>query len=84
MSHGKSQSVAPSAVPRAAPLATPASAKKANGNGASHTAESHRPSSEAIAQRAHEKFVGRGSEHGQDQQDWIVAERELTAESRSS
>ena len=84
MSHGKSHSVTPSATPHAAPLATPASAKKANGNGASHTAEPQSPSSEAVAQRAHEKFIERGSEHGLDQQDWMAAEHELTADSRSS
>ena len=84
MSHGKSRSAAPSATPPAAPVAAPPSANQGTGNDASHSVGSHGPSSEAITQRAHEKFVERGSEHGLDQQDWIVAERELTAESRSS
>jgi hypothetical protein len=31
-----------------------------------------------IAQRAYERFVTRGGEHGHDQEDWFEAERELT------
>jgi hypothetical protein len=33
-----------------------------------------------IAQRAYEKWVQRGRNHGNDQQDWIEAENELRAE----
>jgi hypothetical protein len=35
---------------------------------------------EAIARRAYEKFLARGSVHGFDQQDWEDANRELMAE----
>ena len=37
-------------------------------------------SAEKIAQRAYENFMARGGTHGDDQQDWMAAERELTAE----
>ena len=42
-----------------------------------------RPTQEAIAVRAYEKFCGRGHEHGFHEQDWLAAERELVAESRA-
>jgi len=32
---------------------------------------------QAIARRAHQSFVGRGSAHGFDLQDWLEAEREI-------
>jgi len=35
---------------------------------------------EQIAQRAHEIWVKQGCEHGQDQQNWLDAERQLKAE----
>jgi hypothetical protein len=35
---------------------------------------------ERIAMRAYEKWVARGCMHGNDQQDWLEAEAELTAE----
>jgi hypothetical protein len=35
---------------------------------------------EAIARRAYEKFLARGSVHGFDQEDWAAANRELMAE----
>jgi hypothetical protein len=35
------------------------------------------PITEAIARRAYELFLARGSEHGHDLQDWLQAEREL-------
>jgi Protein of unknown function (DUF2934) len=34
-----------------------------------------------VAQRAYELFLARGSSHGQDLDDWIRAERELTSTS---
>lgn len=37
---------------------------------------------EEIAKRAFEKFAARGYVHGFDQQDWVDAEEELTAEFR--
>jgi len=41
-------------------------------------------SSEAIAQRAYEKYLARGGAHGSDREDWAAAERELIAESRGA
>jgi hypothetical protein len=38
------------------------------------------PSGEEIARRAHELFVQRGSEHGNDVEDWVSAEKELSEE----
>ncbi|CAN5862476.1 hypothetical protein BH11GEM1_BH11GEM1_31400 [soil metagenome] len=35
---------------------------------------------DAVAQRAYERFVARGFEHGQDLEDWCAAEQELLAE----
>ena len=37
-------------------------------------------SEEAIAKRAYEKFIARGSVHGFDQEDWAGAKQELNAE----
>ena len=39
------------------------------------------PSEEEIACRAHELFVQRGGEHGQDVEDWVSAEKELSDKS---
>ena len=36
-------------------------------------------STEAIAARAYEKFLGRESLHGHDEEDWLAAETELLA-----
>ena len=33
--------------------------------------------SDAVASRAYERFLERGSEHGHDVDDWLEAEREL-------
>jgi hypothetical protein len=35
---------------------------------------------EQIAQRAHEIWVKNGCKHGQDEQNWLEAERQLKAE----
>lgn len=32
---------------------------------------------ERICRRAHELFLARGGDHGQDQDDWLTAEREV-------
>jgi hypothetical protein len=37
---------------------------------------------DAIAIRAHEKFVARGGAHGRDGEDWAEAKQELIAEAR--
>ena len=43
-----------------------------NGNGSS------RPTYEEIAEAAYRRYLSRGGLHGQDFDDWIEAERELT------
>ena len=42
------------------------------------------PIREAIAQRAYELFLERGSVHGQDQDDWLQAEREFREKAQSA
>jgi hypothetical protein len=37
-----------------------------------------RPSADEIARRAYERYQARGGQHGNDQQDWYAAERELS------
>src|SRR2546425_4191414 len=37
------------------------------------------PSGEEIARRAHELYLQRGGEHGKDVEDWVRAEKELSA-----
>ncbi|HZP33498.1 MAG TPA: DUF2934 domain-containing protein [Candidatus Acidoferrales bacterium] len=44
----------------------------------------HHPSHEHIAIRAYEIYVKRGAEHGRDLDDWLQAERELTAKTGNS
>lgn len=39
-----------------------------------------KPTREQIAQRAHEIWVKNGCKHGQDEQNWLEAERQLMAE----
>jgi hypothetical protein len=39
---------------------------------------------DAVATRAYEKFVARGSTHGRDEEDWAAAKKELIAEARAS
>ena len=34
---------------------------------------------ERVASRAYELYLARGGEHGRDQDDWLQAERELSA-----
>ena len=38
---------------------------------------------DAVATRAYEKFVARGSAHGRDEEDWAAAKAELIAEDRA-
>jgi Protein of unknown function (DUF2934) len=38
------------------------------------------PSGEEIASRAHELYVQRGGEHGNDVENWVRAEKELSEE----
>ena len=42
----------------------------------------HHPEHEEIALRAYEFFLQRGCEHGRDLDDWLQAERELTANNK--
>jgi hypothetical protein len=37
-----------------------------------------------VARRAYELFLARGAQHGFDHQDWVEAERELSAASERS
>ncbi len=39
-----------------------------------------KPAREQIAKRAHEIWVKNGCKHGQDEQNWLEAERQLKAE----
>lgn len=41
-------------------------------------------SREAVAKRAYEKWLQRGGNHGDDLQDWLEAERELSAEANKN
>ena len=45
-----------------------------------HLAPPELVANEAIAKRAYEKFVARGSAHGGDEEDWAHARAELIAE----
>ena len=49
-------------------------------NGAMHLAPPEIVANEAIAKRAYERFVARGSAHGRDEEDWAHARAELIAE----
>ncbi len=42
------------------------------------TTESTQVVRDLIAQRAYERFIARGYQHGHDVEDWLSAERELT------
>ena len=42
------------------------------------------PTTEAIAKRAHEIYLARGSTHGSDLDDWLQAERELKADPQAN
>jgi len=44
------------------------------------TKTTKQPTREQIAQRAHELWVKNGCKHGQDEQNWLEAERQLKAE----
>jgi hypothetical protein len=48
--------------------------------GAMHLVPPEIVANEAIAKRAYEKFVGRGSVHGRDEEDWANAKAELISE----
>jgi hypothetical protein len=43
-----------------------------------------KPSHGEVARRAYELFLARGAQHGSDRQDWLEAERELSAPSERS
>jgi hypothetical protein len=63
-----------------------APSKRSNGaqstGAASHRIAAPSVSEEAIARRAYQKFIARGSSHGSAEEDWAAAERELIAEAR--
>jgi len=61
--------------------ATPAKRGKAPDKRPPNTARAAiaaRPSREDIEARAYTLFLARGGAHGRDQEDWLIAERELT------
>ena len=67
----------------ARPTTKPVSRKRTgNAEPATSPASEIQISQDEIATRAFEKFATRGYVHGFDQQDWLDAEEELTAEYR--
>lgn len=44
------------------------------------TAKTVKPTHDMVAQRAHALWVKNGCKHGQDEQNWLEAERQLKAE----
>ena len=44
----------------------------------SDTVQDVAPARDEVAQRAYERFIARGRQHGHDVEDWLSAERELT------
>ena len=71
------------------PKATSSSALETLGTGSSQSAGAlsstvygTQPSQENIKRRAYEFFIARGGIHGNDQEDWFQAERELGAAGR--
>jgi len=38
------------------------------------------PARDEVAQRAYERFIERGQQHGHDLEDWLSAEHELTTQ----
>ncbi len=46
------------------------------------TTKTPKPTREQVAQRAHDIWVKNGCKHGQDEQNWLEAERQLKAETR--
>ena len=47
-----------------------------------HLVQPETVADDAVATRAYEKFVARGSAHGRDEEDWATAKAELIAEAR--
>lgn len=54
------------------------SAPKVSRARTSDTVAIQTPARDEVAQRAYERFVARGEQHGHDVEDWLHAERELT------
>ncbi|HEX4004009.1 MAG TPA: DUF2934 domain-containing protein [Candidatus Acidoferrales bacterium] len=46
--------------------------------------QQHLPTHEEIEQRAHEIYLRRGGQHGQDVDDWLAAEAELNEERQTA
>jgi len=46
--------------------------------------QQHLPTHQEIEQRAHEIYLRRGGEHGQDVDDWLAAETELNNEHKAA
>jgi Protein of unknown function (DUF2934) len=47
-----------------------------------HLVQPETVADDAVAKRAYDKFVARGSAHGRDEEDWATAKAELIAEAR--
>jgi hypothetical protein len=47
-----------------------------------HLVQPETVTDDAVATRAYEKFLARGSAHGRDEEDWATAKAELIAEAR--
>jgi hypothetical protein len=56
----------------------PRTDERASGREASHDA-GRRPDPDAVARRAYQRYEERGREDGHDLEDWLTAERDLTA-----
>ena len=54
----------------------------ADSGGDTATSDPQHPDWERIAQRAYERFLMRGGDHGRDQDDWFEAERDLNESSQ--
>lgn len=61
------------------PAATAAETTTAVETTTTATTSARTPSHDEIAQRAFELFLARGRQHGRAQEDWLNAERELSA-----
>jgi hypothetical protein len=71
----------PSAAPQAAPAAAPAARSEVKGSGTSKTAApaNREITQDAIARRAFEIYASRGYAAGDQNADWLEAERQLRA-----
>jgi len=67
--------------PGEATLEPPSDQPLAPESGADISSNGH---ADRIAERAYELYLARGGEHGNDWEDWLTAEREITGSCRDS